>query len=129
MKGVKMALEWYELTALTGAKEYLVTSVKLKDTGITINGEFELAPLAKLSDEDQVFVAHFIRTHGSIKEMEQAFGVSYPTIKARLNKIGSHLQFVQITPVSQKEEIITQLEQGEITAKEATEKLRNSHGS
>jgi hypothetical protein len=124
-----MALEWYELTALTGAKEFLVTSVKLKETNIEIKGEFEIAPLAKLSDEDQVFVAHFIRTHGSIKEMEQAFGVSYPTIKARLNKIGSQLQFVEISPVSKKEEIITQLEQGEITAKEAAEKLRSSYGA
>jgi hypothetical protein len=124
-----MALGWYELTALTGPKEFLVTSVRIKESNISINGEFELAPLARLSDEDQVFVAHFIRTHGSIKEMEQAFGVSYPTIKARLNKIGGQLQFVEISPVSQKEEIITQLEAGEITAKQAAEKLRGSRGA
>jgi hypothetical protein len=124
-----MALGWYELTGLTGAKEFLVTSIKVKETNISINGEFELPPLARLSDEDQVFVAHFIRTHGSIKEMEQAFGVSYPTIKARLNKISSQLQFVEVTPISKKEEIISQLERGEITAKEAAEKLRNSHGA
>jgi hypothetical protein len=124
-----MALEWYELTALTNAKEYVVTSIKLKESNIEIRGEFEIPPMAKLSDEDQVFVAHFIRTHGSIKEMEQAFGVSYPTIKARLNKIGNQLQFVEIKPASRKDEIIAQLEQGEISAKEAAEKLRNSHGA
>jgi hypothetical protein len=120
-----MASAWYELTALTGQKEFVVTAVKMKETGISIQGEFELAPLARLSDEDQVFVAHFVRTHGSIKEMEQAFGVSYPTIKARLNKIGSQLQFVEVVPVSKREEILGQLERGEITAKEATEKLRS----
>ena len=124
-----MALEWYELTALTDTKEFVVTSVKLKESRIEIKGEFEIPPLARLSDEDQVFVAHFIRTHGSIKEMEQAFGVSYPTIKARLNKISSQLQFVEIKPFSKKEEIINQLELGEISAKEAAEKLRNSHGA
>jgi hypothetical protein len=121
-----MASEWYELTALTGQKEYLVTKVKLKDTGISIEGEFELPALAKLSDEDQVFVAHFVRTHGSIKEMEQAFGVSYPTIKARLNKIGSQLKFVEVTPASLREEIVGQLERGEITAAQAAEKLRTT---
>ncbi|MGB7566328.1 MAG: DUF2089 domain-containing protein [Chitinivibrionales bacterium] len=121
-----MASAWYELTALTGQKEFVVTSIKMKETGITIQGEFELAPLARLSDEDQVFVAHFIRTHGSIKEMEQAFGVSYPTIKARLNRIGSQLQFVEVVPASKREEILAQLERGEISAKEATEKLAKS---
>jgi hypothetical protein len=119
-----MALPWYELTALSGHKEFVVTAIKMKDTGIAVQGEFELAPLARLSDEDQVFVAHFIRTHGSIKEMEQAFGVSYPTIKARLNKIGGQLKFVEVTPISKREEIVSQLERGEITVKEAAERLR-----
>jgi hypothetical protein len=120
-----MGSAWYELTALTGQKDFLVTSVKMKDTGISIHGEFELPALARLSDEDQVFVAHFVRTHGSIKEMEQAFGVSYPTIKARLNKIGSQLQFVEVTPASEREEILGMLERGEISAKDAAEKLRS----
>lgn len=121
-----MTSAWYELTALTGQKEFTVTSIKMKETGITIHGEFELAPLARLSDEDQVFVAHFIRTHGSIKEMEQAFGVSYPTIKARLNRIGSQLQFVEVVPASKRDEILGQLERAEISAKEAAEKLVKS---
>lgn len=119
-----MALPWYELTNLTGNKEFLVTEAKIKETGIAIRGEFELAPLAGLSYEDQVFVAHFVRTHGSIKEMEQAFGVSYPTIKARLNKIGTHLQFVEVEPVANQEEVLSRLERGEISAKEAAESLR-----
>jgi hypothetical protein len=121
-----MASAWYELTALTGNRDCLVTKVKIKDTGISIEGEFDIPPLAKLSDEDQVFVAHFVRTHGSIKEMEQAFGVSYPTIKARLNKIGSQLQFVEVVPVSKREDILDRLEHGDITAKEAAEKIRGN---
>jgi hypothetical protein len=120
-----MPSPWYELTTLTGSKEFLVTSIKLKETGITIQGEFELPSLGRLSDEDQVFVAHFIRTHGSIKEMEQAFGVSYPTIKGRLNKIGSQLKFVEVVPASRREEILAKLERGEITAKEAAEQIRS----
>lgn len=120
-----MALPWYELTELTGSKEFSVTSIKMKETGILIQGEFELPPLARLSDEDQVFVAHFIRTHGSIKEMEQAFGVSYPTIKTRLNKIGGQLQFVEVAPISKRDEILSRLENGEISAKKAVEELRS----
>jgi len=113
------------LTALAGPKEFQVTQVRLNETAIKIEGEFDLPPLAKLSDPDQIFVAHFIRTHGSIKEMEQAFGVSYPTIKARLNRISAQLQFVEINVSSSREEILSQLERGEITAKEAADKLRS----
>jgi len=39
-------------------KEFSVTSIRMKDTGIAIEGEFDLPALAKLSDEDQVFVGH-----------------------------------------------------------------------
>jgi hypothetical protein len=52
--------------------------------------------LAQLPAEDQVFVAAFVRCHGSIKQMEKYFGVSYPTVKNRLNRIGSQLSFVEI---------------------------------
>ena len=48
--------------------------------------------------EDQVFVAAFLKSHGSIKEMEQVFGVSYPTVKARLNRIAGQLEFVETDP-------------------------------
>ena len=88
-------------------------------------GSLSWLPLAKLSDDEPRCLS---RTSSgpmdSIKEMEQAFGVSYPTIKARLNKIGGQLQFVEVTPISKREEIVSQLERGEITAKEAAEKLR-----
>ena len=68
--------------------------------GSRSRGLFELPRLALLSAEDQVFVAAFVRSHGSIKEMEQVFGVSYPTIKARLNRIAGSLEFVETDPRS-----------------------------
>ena len=121
-----MASEWQELTGMTGNKEFYIARVTLKGSGIAIEGEFELPPLAKISYEDQVFAAEFIRAHGSIKQMEETFGVSYPTIKARLNRIGANLQFVRAEPVVNKEAILAQLERGEISPKEAIEKLRGS---
>lgn len=120
-----MSSNWYKLTDLTRDKEFLVTQVRLKESAIAINGEFELPPMARLSDEDQVFAAHFIRTHGSIKEMETAFGISYPTVKSRLNKIANQLPlFETILPKKTHSDILTKLEQGEISAKQATEALK-----
>ena len=83
--------------------------------------------LAGLRYEDQVFVGEFVRCHGSIKHMEKAFGVSYPTIKNRLNRIAARLQLVQIDvePVAEpSDEVLDLLERGEITALEAAERLR-----
>lgn len=122
-----MVNEWHDLTDLTGERDFVVTGVRLKDSGITIDSEFELPPLARLRYEDQVFVGEFVRSHGSIKQMEKAFGVSYPTIKNRLNRIAAQLQLVQVEvePAAEpRDEVLDLLDRGEITAEEAAERLR-----
>ncbi len=119
-----MASEWHDLTDLTRKKDFVVTGVRLKENNVAINGEFELPPLARLAYEDQVFVGEFIRSHGSIKHMEKAFGVSYPTIKGRLNTIAQQLNLSEIQSPAQRQEILDQLEKGDISAKEALERLK-----
>ena len=116
--------DWQELTKLTQGAALVVERVRIGD--IVLEGAFELPQLARLTMEDQVFVAAFLKSHGSIKEMEQVFGVSYPTIKARLNRIASQLEFVDTNPAPLKtgrNEIISQLERGDITAAEAIRRL------
>jgi len=124
-----MANEWHELTDLTGDRPFAVTSVRLERSDITIEGEFELPQLARLRYEDQVFVSEFVRNHGSITNMEKAFGVSYPTVKNRLNRIAELLQLVTVEvptpkPDSTSRDVLSRLESGEITAAEAEELLR-----
>jgi hypothetical protein len=98
---------------------------------VAIEGPFTLPPLAALTAEDQVFVAAFVRCHGSIKQMERYFGVSYPTIKNRLNKIGSQLSFVEIEqgsetdpPPQTRSEVLDRLSRGELTIAQALERLK-----
>jgi hypothetical protein len=114
---------WHELTDLTGNHSFLVTEVRL-ETGIGLRGEFEMPPLARLSYEDQVFVIEFIRSHGSIKEMEKAFGISYPTVKNRLNRIVGQLRLVEVDTEQASDDPLDLLARGEITADEAAERLR-----
>ena len=118
-----MAQDWLELTRLTGSSPLIIEQVRLTDKDIRISGEFELPPLARLSTEEQVFVMAFVRCHGSIKDMETAFGISYPTVKNRLAKIAGQFEFAVDVPVSPREEILAKLERGEITAGEAIERL------
>jgi len=123
-----MSNEWHELTDLTGGQRFLVTRVRLEKSGVAIEGEFELPPLARLRYEDQVFVSEFVRSHGSIKDMEKAFGVSYPTVKNRLNRIAEQLSLVEVTveapAPAAEDDVLTLLERGEISADEAAERLR-----
>ena len=121
-KGARMA-QWNELTSVTGDRPFVVTAVKLVGSDIIINGEFELPPLAGLRWEDQVFVSEFVRCHGSIKYMEKAFGISYPTVKNRLNRIVQQLHLVEVEQVSERDEIFDLLERGRISVQEATTRL------
>jgi len=115
--------DWQVLTELTQGRPILVERVRLADRDVAVEGCFELPKLAQLSAEDQVFVAAFMRSHGSIKEMEAVFGVSYPTVKARLNRIADQLQLVEIDPQPSRSEVLERLKRGEITAADAVEQL------
>jgi hypothetical protein len=119
-------LDWQELTRLTDGAPFVVERVRLAGKGIAIEGTFAPPQLARLSAEDQVFVAAFVRSHGSIKDMEQMFGVSYPTVKARLNRIAASLEFVDESPAPAKSEVLDRLASGEITAEEAIAALGDS---
>src|SRR5215813_14487605 len=94
----KPRVDWQDLTDLTHGQPFVVERVRLAGSGVVVEGQFEPPQLAQLSVDDQVFVAAFVRSHSSIKEMERIFGASYPTIKSRLNRIAEHLDFVDTDP-------------------------------
>jgi hypothetical protein len=118
--------DWQELTQLTQGQPLIVERVRLTGKDIAIEGSFELPQLARLSMEDQVFITAFVRSHGSIKEMEQIFGVSYPTIKSRLTRLANSLPFVESNPTPSRAEILDRLQRGEITADDAIRELETS---
>ncbi len=118
--------DWQELTRLTQGAPLVIERVRLADRDIGIEGQFELPPLARLPAEDQVFIMAFVKSDGSLKEMERIFGISYPTVKNRLARIAGQFQMVETVvtpPKSERGEILAALERGEITAQEAIERL------
>ncbi len=119
----KRAADWKDLLRLAEGSRLVVERVRIPERNLTVEGEFLLPELARLSLEDQVFIVAFVRSHGSIKEMEQTFGVSYPTIKSRLNRISSQLEFVETNPSPSRTEILDRLRSGEIEAEEAIRAL------
>jgi len=121
------AQDWQDLTRLTGGVPFDIERVRLLDRGIAIEGRFELPALARLPAEDQVFVAAFVRCHGSIKQMEQSFGVSYPTIKNRLNRIGAALPLAEPAVPDDTRgstaDLLAKLERGEMTVSDVLTEL------
>jgi len=129
MSSMAAVHDWLSLTRLTGGAPFEVERVRLTGQDIAIEGRFALPALAQLPAEDQTFVAAFIRCHGSIKQMEKFFGVSYPTIKNRLNRIGALLPFAEVDPEPEPDRpstdaLLTQLERGELTVDQVVRQLR-----
>jgi hypothetical protein len=122
-ENIRNSRDWQELTQLTQGQPIIVERVRLAEKGIAIEGSFELPQLARLPMDDQIFITAFVRSHGSIKEMERVFGISYPTVKARLTRIADSLEFVETNPTPSKAEILERLRQGEISAEDAIREM------
>ena len=74
--------------------------------------------------EQKYFVEVFIKNRGNIKEIEKELGISYPTVRNKLDKVISDLgHTVKKSSVNQKE-IIEKLRNGEITKEEALKLLK-----
>lgn len=123
-----MNKDWQQLAKMTDGKPVIIQRVKIEDEDLAIEGSFELPPLARLNPEDQIFVAVFVKCHGSIKQMEAHFGISYPTVKNRLNRIGTKLEFVEVETVTEpKSDLLARLERGEITVDETIESIKKGN--
>jgi hypothetical protein len=130
-----MPSDWQELSKLTQGDAVEIERVRLVKADIAIEGRFALPPLAQLTGDDQIFVSAFVRCHGSIKQMEKYFGVSYPTIKNRLNRIGAQLSFVEIEqgpdsdqPAPDAGAVLDRVSRGELTVAQALERLKEKRG-
>ena len=106
-----------------------LTVVRLKcdscETGIENN--FRLSKFDYLSDEELYFTETFIWCRGNIKEVEKELGISYPTVRSKLDAIIKKLGYESKNneqSSAKKEEILKALENGEITAEEAIAQLK-----
>jgi len=64
-----------------------VKSLICKQCETEIHGQYELPPLTSLSPDDQAFILDFMKASGSLKEMAKLLGLSYPTVRNRLDEI------------------------------------------
>ena len=77
-----------------------------------------------LSEEDHAFIRRFVLASGSLKEMAEIYGISYPTVKNRLNAIGAELDAALEPAPSHNHDVLERLARGEITVEAALQEMR-----
>jgi len=68
-------------------KDLIITRLRCPACETAIEGNYAPCPFCKLSEESLKFIELFFRSRGNIKDMERELGVSYPTVRSRLNTI------------------------------------------
>jgi hypothetical protein len=124
-----MKHSWQALVNLLGGKAFRIERIRIAESEIAVEGDFTPPPLACLTVDDQMFVSAFLASHGSIKKMEAMFGISYPTVKNRLNRIAAGLDVpkVEFGPevgLGFRKDILEKLDRGELSFDEAMEALK-----
>ncbi len=104
------------------------TRLSCNTCGTVIENDFTLSKFDKLNGDQLNFVEIFIKNSGSIKDVEKEMGISYPTVKAKLNDVIKTLGY----NVEEKQNVtsgtvLDQLERGEITPEEAIKKINQKN--
>jgi len=108
-------------------------------SGVVIEGRFQPNEFALLPPEPLEFLRIFVRVRGNLKEAERVLGVSYPTVRARFERMLAALGYElpegkaaspdRAAPDrAAADEVLSQLEAGEIDAEEATARLQALRG-
>lgn len=111
-----------------------ITKLSCPKCTTAIEGDFQPCEFCRLPEEDLEFVKVFIKCRGNIKDVEKELGISYPTVRGKLDAVirglGFEIPTKETAPDREirdnaRNEILDRLSKGEITAKEATERIKN----
>lgn len=107
-------------------EELKVTKLSCPSCHTHIEGEFSMCKFCRLSNEQKYFIEIFIKSRGNIKEIEKELGISYPTVRSRLENIISSLGYQpkNYNNESDKKDILEKLKNGDITTDEAIKLLK-----
>ena len=109
-------------------QEFKIVKVKCDNCGTQIEGSFSISRLGNLSKEHREFIEVFIKSRGNIKDVEKVLGISYPTVRSRLDSVIQALGYETVDTSNRNKEILKALEREEITPEEALRKLEEGKG-
>lgn len=110
------------------ADELRIVRLECETCGTTLEGNFSLGRLQRLTREQLQFIEVFMKCRGKIKDVEEELGISYPTVVSRLNDVvlamGFEVRQDEADRASRRQQILDELAAGTITAAEAADRLR-----
>jgi len=108
--------------------EMVVRELECPACEITVRGRFETCAFCALSQQQLGLIKIFLKSRGNIKEVEREMGISYPTVRARLEEVVRALGFAPVPEVTKdmKAELLAKLEAGEIDADEFLRRLADA---
>ena len=116
-----------------------VTRLHCNTCGTTIDGEFNVGRFARLGRDQMLLLEAFLRSRGNLRELERELGVSYPTVRGRVEALIRAIGLSDGTPLPQGPEpkadepqvdpetrrtVLERLSRREITAEQAAAALR-----
>lgn len=114
---------------ICGEKLY-ITGLSCKNCHTKIEGDFEPCRFCALNTEQKAFLEVFIKSRGNIKEVERELGISYPTVRSRLDNVLEAMGYrvddaaTREDTSSRRKEILDALARGEISSDEAVKLIR-----
>jgi hypothetical protein len=120
------------------ASELAVTRLHCRSCGTTLEGDFSVGRFGRLNREQLALLESFLRSRGNLREMERELGISYPTVRARVEALVRALGFgpradagaeeddapTQAVATIGRDEILERLARHELTAEEAAVAIR-----
>lgn len=103
-----------------------ITELKCSKCTTVVQGNFPINKLISLMEEDRDFLMTFLRSRGNIKEVQERMGISYPTVKNKLDKLLSALGLYDEIKNPNRNEILNALNNGEISTEEAINLLKEN---
>jgi hypothetical protein len=108
----------------------VATELSCDNCHTVIHGRYAPCPFCRLSPENLAFLEMFVRSRGNVKDMERELGVSYWTIRNRLNEVVEEMGDEPPPPLppdpdqsARRRDILERLNQGKITVAEAADLL------
>lgn len=107
-------------------EELHVTRLSCNNCHTTIEGSFSSCRFCKLSNEQKNFLEVFVKNRGNIKEIEKEMGISYPTVRNKLEDLIEAMGYrpKYSEPKINQKEVLERLNKGEISSEEAIKLLR-----
>jgi hypothetical protein len=119
------------------SNELAVTRLHCGTCGTTLEGDFSVGRFGRLDRDQMLILESFLRSRGNLREMERELGISYPTVRARVEALVRALGFgpradvdpdeeTAVTPVpGSRDAILERLARHEISAEDAAVAIRD----